>query len=91
MKIIKLLLLILLFAAFSNTNAQNKRNSSANDGKSILKNTKAPLNASDTLGVWYPNNTFPLLLDSTIYAASAIIGDTIYVQKPEWTGNTKLD
>jgi len=88
MKIIKLLLLILLFAAFSNTNAQNKRNSSANDGKSILKNTKAPLNASDTLGVWYPNNTFPLLLDSTIYAASAIIGDTIYVQKPEWTGNT---
>jgi len=40
------------------------------------------------LTYWYPSNTFPLLPDSTIYPAAAIIGDTLYVQKPEWTGGT---
>lgn len=53
-----------------------------------FKNTENTVYSGGYLGVWYPNNTFPMLIDSSVMTASAIIGDTLYAQKPEFTGNS---
>jgi hypothetical protein len=86
----KFLLLFLVFTSISSSQVVSQNTGEtdspdinlANSGSSLFPYSKAI-----TAG-WYPANTFPLLPDSTIYPAAAIIGDTIYVQKPEWTGSS---
>lgn len=69
--------------------SQNYGASDPIDNNNILyKNIENTVYSGGYLGVWYSLNTFPLLPDSTVFAASAIIGDTIYAQKPEFTGNS---
>lgn len=87
MKTIKLLFAIILLILCSNSFSQNLEEDPI-EVNYVTTNSKSILVDLDTIGSWYPANTFPLLTDSTIYPAAAIIGDTIYVQKPEWTGTT---
>jgi hypothetical protein len=89
MKKVFLPLLSIILCLFLNANIFAQDNRTDYGSGSIMGNGIAPIVLAPTVdyySAWYPTGTFPDIPAATLYAASAIVGDTLYAQTPDGAG-----